>query len=1058
MKIIKTLFLLWLFPLFLFAQLNEITSNHSELEWRSFETEHFAFYYHQGTERTAFLASKIIEDIYPAITGLYDYEPQDRIHVIIKDTDDYANGAAYFFNNKMEIWTTNLDYVMRGTKNWMRDVITHEFTHMVSIQKTVKSNLTMPFGFFQWFGYEDERRKDVVRGFPNTLVSYPLSSISMPVWFAEGVAQLQSDDARFDYRDPHREMIIRDRLLSERFLTYNEMAIFAKSSHGNESSYNLGFSFAKYLTERFGDSILEKITKISSKWSSYTFDGVLKSATGIVADTLYNDWKNELTERYLNQTKSIRSNEIKGQLIEKKGYANLYPVFAPDGKSVAWSSNKESDFFAPAHLYIQNLKDGSKRKVANNISSSLSWSKNGRYIAYARKELNQFNSNFNDLFLYDVEKDEEIRLTYNLRGNNPDFNFDDTKLSFVTTTNGLHQLNVLHLPENIENKSTQTVWFDMEEGTLYSSEKEGRHLRKVRYRGQKIEQLLAFKDGRQIYHPRWAKGDSALVFDTSVEYGRNIGQYNFKTNSFSMLLTAEEELRYPSFSRDGQWLYYSASSTGIYNLFRRNLHTGQTEQLTNVTGGAFMPAVDEAGNIVYALYENVGYKLAKINTPKTVKPNLAVYDPRYPDLIPDLNFNDTVLPKPETQKYKQTFANAHIIPRLFVDYGTIKVGGYFVLSDVLDQINAMGAVAVNSDFEYDLYGNVNYTALGPTISLELFNVNANITDTVTVERGYTAKAVRGVNFNLTQFGIGLKDFTFFKGSKMSLGYVGQRYNAKLDGFLITPPPGLGQPENYSSIRYSYLKGHSFITKLSYNLLEPRLYSDIAPSNGFYLYAAYSHDVMDFLDGFNTSGEKQIGLENFNTHVYNTFELNGEAYFENPLFEDHALGLHFKTALIDRPVPDFFNYFGGGIFGLRGYPFYSIDGRKKLIGSLSYRFPLHRHMDLKLGHLQFDKLFMGLFADYGNVFNSRKIDLDDFKRDVGVELRLQAFSYNMFPTNIFFQAAWPLDEAINYDKSAEKNVTYPQEWRFYFGILFEFDLRDQTNNFINGHSLNNLKFW
>ena len=97
--------------------------------------------------------------------------------------------------------------------------------------------------FLQYFDYEPERRKDVVRGFPNTIVSYPISSISIPVWFAEGVAQRQVQDARFDYRDPNREMIIRDRIIHDQLLSYPEMGVFGKNSHGNESAYNLGFSF-----------------------------------------------------------------------------------------------------------------------------------------------------------------------------------------------------------------------------------------------------------------------------------------------------------------------------------------------------------------------------------------------------------------------------------------------------------------------------------------------------------------------------------------------------------------------------------------------------------------------------------------------------------------------------------------------------------------------------------------------------------------------------------------------------------------------------------------------
>ena len=62
-KFLKNLFLIFIgffvFPLN--AQFYEYT--HPELEWQSFDTEHFTFHFHQGTRRTAFTAAKIIEDL-----------------------------------------------------------------------------------------------------------------------------------------------------------------------------------------------------------------------------------------------------------------------------------------------------------------------------------------------------------------------------------------------------------------------------------------------------------------------------------------------------------------------------------------------------------------------------------------------------------------------------------------------------------------------------------------------------------------------------------------------------------------------------------------------------------------------------------------------------------------------------------------------------------------------------------------------------------------------------------------------------------------------------------
>ena len=48
---------------------------------------------------------KIADEVWDPICSLYDYQP-DKVHYIIKDIDDYSNGATYFFDNKIEIWTS----------------------------------------------------------------------------------------------------------------------------------------------------------------------------------------------------------------------------------------------------------------------------------------------------------------------------------------------------------------------------------------------------------------------------------------------------------------------------------------------------------------------------------------------------------------------------------------------------------------------------------------------------------------------------------------------------------------------------------------------------------------------------------------------------------------------------------------------------------------------------------------------------------------------------------------------------------------------------------------
>ena len=56
---------------------------------------HFIIHYHDETERSAREAANIAESIYFQVTSYYEFEPLSKTHIIIKDVNDYANGAAY---------------------------------------------------------------------------------------------------------------------------------------------------------------------------------------------------------------------------------------------------------------------------------------------------------------------------------------------------------------------------------------------------------------------------------------------------------------------------------------------------------------------------------------------------------------------------------------------------------------------------------------------------------------------------------------------------------------------------------------------------------------------------------------------------------------------------------------------------------------------------------------------------------------------------------------------------------------------------------------------------
>ena len=130
--------------------------NHPELYWQSLHSEHFIVHYHDGTKRTAIETIEVAEEIYESITKMYNYEPASKTQIIIRDTDDFSNGSAFFFDNKIEIWANPLDFDLRGSHRWIQNVISHEFTHIVQIGKSLKYSNNVLGSYIQKLSYEKE--------------------------------------------------------------------------------------------------------------------------------------------------------------------------------------------------------------------------------------------------------------------------------------------------------------------------------------------------------------------------------------------------------------------------------------------------------------------------------------------------------------------------------------------------------------------------------------------------------------------------------------------------------------------------------------------------------------------------------------------------------------------------------------------------------------------------------------------------------------------------------------------------------------------------------------
>ncbi len=991
---------------------------HPELKWYTIETEHFRIHFHDGAERTAKVVAKIAEEIYEPITSFYGHKIDQKVNIIIKDYDDYSNGVTYFYDNRIEIWASALDFELRGVHNWLRDVVTHEFTHNVQMQVAMKFGRLIPAIYFQWLGYERESRPDVLYGFPNVIVSYPLAGVNVPAWFAEGTAQFNHPNLNYDYWDTHRDMILRMQVIDNKLLSWEELTSFGKTSLGNESVYNSGFSLVEFIAKNYGVGKLEEISRNLKSPFYLTIDQAIKKSLGIDGKELYELWKDYISKKYEAQIKAI-GERVEGSLIARDGFANFYPRFSPDGDKIIYISNKGSDYFTPSAIYLYDLKSGKEERLVYGVSSSVAWSPDGKKIFYSKKTRRNKNwQSLYDVFVYDLDSKREKRLTYGLRANNPAISPDGRTLAFITYKDGTSNIGVIRLD------------------STYSPTEE------------QMKKVTNFKNGEQIYGLCFSPDGRKILFDYSLKNNRDIGVVDIETFEFKPILATSSDERNPTFSKDGRKIYFSSDITGIFNIYEFDITTGEISQLTNVYGGAFMPNVYE-DKLVYSIYTSDGFKIAYMEQFVKIRKSdvdLLAYKNNF---VPSFSLNhsddydDSELPEFEVRDYKNVYTSFSFYPVFrFDNYNRhdrgidqIKLGVYTYSTDVVGKYSFFAGALVNRKFERDLFLMFEFNdkfpllyqiGLKPKFTVEAYNVTRVVR--FPLELGLNLISVDAV-YHLTEVDLSFKWKILLPNLDLKTGFIFSRYSAEVKSFTI--------PETKTLVRSFdevYFIGRTFYFNFTFRDIKPKSNADINPvGRKISLRLNYEFNKLnpdgkyEFKDG--------VAVPVYSKFNFWRFELNWNEYVGLPL-KNHTLGFIWKYgSILGKPVNEFFNFYSGGLMGMRGYSFYSFGGNEIFVLKTVYRFPIVDYFHFQILNLGFQRIYGGVFFDFGNAWDDGT-RLKDFKKDVGFELRIDGTSFYVFPMKIFASVAYGFDK---FDKVINKvRYSFGHDVRFYFGIIFEFD--------------------
>ncbi len=582
---------------------------------RSILTDHFIITYTPGTERTARRVAEVAEEVFPHLAAAFGYyDDYAPIHIRVRDDSDYGNGAASDYTNDVHIWASNLDWEIRGEHDWIRNVLTHEITHVMTLDKARKK---WPFRF----GLVRVSRFD---SNPDISFNFPLYYLTAPKWWIEGIAQMGPYEFGWDTWDSHRDMVLRMAVLEEDLHSYNEMGTLSNRTGGYraEMVYNQGFALLIYIADQYGR---DKVDELQEHVGFLSFEVAIRRVLGISAGQLYRDWVRFLRDQYDQQVAGILTEgffegtdlgDVNGGVID------FHPAYSPDGRKLAYISSEDRDYRLP-RLIIYDLDTGERRTLDGWVDTRVSWSPDGKKVYFLRNRRGH-----NDLAVYDLDSEKERRLSAGLRARDPHVSPDGKQIAFSRLRDGNANLCLINV------------------------------------NGTGLRQLTDFEDGAQTYAPRWSPDGESLLFSLFRGHDRDIAMIradspakpkdwglrdrkakgrvpsaangdsaaadsgasaaggawsdsltypDADSSGFRLVLATRADERDPFWLPDGSGFVFASDRGGVFNLYRHDLASGDVVQITNVVGGAFTPTVSAGGRVAYAGYHANDFDLREFD-------------------------------------------------------------------------------------------------------------------------------------------------------------------------------------------------------------------------------------------------------------------------------------------------------------------------------------------------------------------------------------------------------------------------------------------------------------
>lgn len=542
--------------------------------FRTLTTAHFSIHFHQGEDRLAGRLAVIAEDVWRRLARPLGSTPPRHTHVVLVDQTENANGFAtpvpYNTILVTAAWPRASEFVGK-TEDWLRLVFTHEFTHIVHLDRSVG-----------WAKY--------VRGvFGRMPLAFP--NLFLPRWHVEGLATYEESQLTGAGRLHAGDFraVATEAARAGKVEPLDRVNGGLTDWPGGLGAYVYGVGFHEYLAQRFGEASFARLADATARRAPFVASRAFREVYG---ESLGDLWRAYQASVVSGLTAPAPD---EARRLTRHGFSVTGPRFdtsvcAGCPSRVVYSVRTPHDFPALYEL----VDDGSPPKpVATRYLGSTSAVTADR-IYFDQQELRRSTGLYSDLYRLERATGEVARLTTEARILDPDLSPDGRTLVAVQDRPGQRDLVLVDVGSAFRQTNVESAF----RRTILVAEPE------TQFNAPRWS-----PDGRTIAVERHAPGGESEIVAVDVADGR------------VRVIAAQAGVRFvtPAWRPDGRGVVAAADfGDGPFNLYEAPLDgPRRLRQLTRTAGGATWPDVSPDGTrIVFVGYTADGFDLFEMPYPR----------------------------------------------------------------------------------------------------------------------------------------------------------------------------------------------------------------------------------------------------------------------------------------------------------------------------------------------------------------------------------------------------------------------------------------------------------